>query len=249
MSAPSGPSWPCCRSAATTRGGRWGSSSCACTSSTGSTSTARRREASSRAAAVGLRPVKDAVDRRQQARRELGGDLGGTAPCPGPARCGRVDPRRAAGACSLYVQDGKLKHHYSMLGVLEYTQESETPLPTGRGQRRGRFRRRRAQAGDGRGGDVARERRARRLGADGAHPAWTLLRLRGHGHRLRQRPRLDRSYADKAPFRFTGEIKQVTFDIAPHLARRRPGTPRARGSDPRGTRGERLKDEGARGAS
>ena len=131
MSAPSGPSWPCCRSAATTRGGRWGSSSCACTSSTGSTSTARRREASSRAAAVGLRPVKDAVDRRQQARRELGGDLGGTAPCPGPARCGRVDPRRAAGACSLYVQDGKLKHHYSMLGVLEYTQESETPLPTG----------------------------------------------------------------------------------------------------------------------
>ena len=28
---------------------------------------------------------------------------------------------------------------------------------------------------------------------------------------------VDRSYADKAPFRFTGEIKQVTFDIAPHL--------------------------------
>jgi len=28
---------------------------------------------------------------------------------------------------------------------------------------------------------------------------------------------VDRSYADKAPFRFTGEITQVTFDIAPHL--------------------------------
>ena len=26
---------------------------------------------------------------------------------------------------------------------------------------------------------------------------------------------VDRSYADKAPFRFTGEIKQVVFDIAP----------------------------------
>ena len=33
------------------------------------------------------------------------------------------------------------------------------------------------------------------------------------GHRLRQRPR-STAYADKAPFRFTGEIKQVTFDIA-----------------------------------
>ena len=31
------------------------------------------------------------------------------------------------GGFSLYVQDGKLKHHYSMLGVLEYTQAAETP--------------------------------------------------------------------------------------------------------------------------
>ena len=29
---------------------------------------------------------------------------------------------------------------------------------------------------------------------------------------------VDRSYADKAPFRFTGEIKQVVFDIAPDLS-------------------------------
>src|SRR5205809_730561 len=28
---------------------------------------------------------------------------------------------------------------------------------------------------------------------------------------------VDRSYADKAPFAFTGEIKQVVFDIAPHM--------------------------------
>ena len=35
------------------------------------------------------------------------------------------------GGFALYVQDGKLKHHYSMLGVLEYTQEAETTLPTG----------------------------------------------------------------------------------------------------------------------
>jgi arylsulfatase len=29
---------------------------------------------------------------------------------------------------------------------------------------------------------------------------------------------VDRSYADKAPFAFTGEIKQVVFDIAPHMS-------------------------------
>jgi hypothetical protein len=29
---------------------------------------------------------------------------------------------------------------------------------------------------------------------------------------------VDRSYADKASFAFTGEIKQVVFDVAPHLS-------------------------------
>jgi arylsulfatase len=29
---------------------------------------------------------------------------------------------------------------------------------------------------------------------------------------------VDRSYEDKAPFAFTGEIKQVVFDVAPHLS-------------------------------
>ena len=40
---------------------------------------------------------------------------------------------------------------------------------------------------------------------------------------------VDRSYADKAPFAFTGEIRQVVFDVAPHLseedARRSTSTP------------------------
>src|SRR6185369_442322 len=35
------------------------------------------------------------------------------------------------GGFSLYVKDGKLKHHYSMLGVFEYTQAADVPLPTG----------------------------------------------------------------------------------------------------------------------
>jgi arylsulfatase len=28
---------------------------------------------------------------------------------------------------------------------------------------------------------------------------------------------VDRSYADQAPFAFTGTVKKVVFDVAPHL--------------------------------
>jgi arylsulfatase len=31
---------------------------------------------------------------------------------------------------------------------------------------------------------------------------------------------VDRSYADKAPFAFTGTVKKVVFDVAPHLDER-----------------------------
>ena len=48
---------------------------------------------------------------------------------------------------------------------------------------------------------------------------------------------VDRSYADKAPFRFTGEIKQVVFDIAPGPERGgRAGAPRARAAGARSAR-------------
>ena len=46
---------------------------------------------------------------------------------------------------------------------------------------------------------------------------------------------VDRSYADRAPFAFTGTIKKVIFDIKPHLteedeqALHESGAPRARG--------------------
>ena len=122
------------------------------------------------------------------------------------------------GGFSLYVQDGKLKHTYSMLGVFEYTQASETAAPDRRGQRRARLRRRRAQAGDRRGGDAARQRRAGRHRADGAHRACRFSGYAGMDIGCDNGLVVDRSYADKAPFRFTGEIKQVIFDIAPHLS-------------------------------
>ena len=54
------------------------------------------------------------------------------------------------GGFALFVQDGKLRHTYSFLGVQEFRQESDTPLPSRRGQRADGVRRRRAQAGHGR---------------------------------------------------------------------------------------------------
>ena len=52
------------------------------------------------------------------------------------------------GGFALFVQDGKLKHTYSFLGVQEYTQEAEEPLPAGDVQRGDGVRRRRGEARD-----------------------------------------------------------------------------------------------------
>ena len=122
------------------------------------------------------------------------------------------------GGFSLFVQDGKLKHTYSMLGVLEYTQAAETSLPEG---------------------DVNVELV---FAADAPKPATggkvTLLvngepvasgrmehtvpgRFSGYSGMDIGRDNglvVDLSYADKAPFGFTGEIKRVVFDIAPHMS-------------------------------
>ena len=151
------------------------------------------------------------------------------------------------GGFALYVQDGKLKHHYSMLGVLEYTQASVTPLPSG---------------------DVNVELI---FAADAPKPATggevTLLvngEPVGSGRMEHTVPSrfnfyagmdigcdngnvVDLSYADKAPFRFTGEIQAGRVRHRPADERGgRESPPRARGPGPGDARGERLKDAGER---
>src|SRR4051794_40932513 len=120
------------------------------------------------------------------------------------------------GGFSLFVEDGKLKHAYAFLGVFEYRQESDGPLPAG---------------------DVNVQMV---FAADEAKPATpgtvTLLvngALVGGGRLDHTVPFgfsgysgldvgrdnglvVDRSYADKAPFVFTGTVKKVAFDVAPH---------------------------------
>jgi arylsulfatase len=122
------------------------------------------------------------------------------------------------GGFSLYVQDGVLKHHYSMLGVLEYTQAAETPLPAGDVNVELVF------AADepkpATGGEVTLLVNGEPV-ASGRMEHTVPARFSGYSGMdigCDNGLVVDRSYADKAPFRFTGEIKQVTFDIAPHMS-------------------------------
>ena len=121
------------------------------------------------------------------------------------------------GGFALYVQDGKLKHRYSMLGVMEYTQESEAPLPTGDVGIELVFAADAPKPATGgevtllvNGEQVASGRMEHTVPSRFSFYAGMDIGC-DNGHVV------DPSYADKAPFRFTGEIKQVTFDIAPHL--------------------------------
>ncbi len=120
------------------------------------------------------------------------------------------------GGFSLFVQDGKLKHTYAFLGVFEYKQESEGTLPSG---------------------DVNVQMTFTADEAKPATPGQVTLFVNGtpvgsgrldhtvpfifSGYAGMDVGRdnglvVDRSYADKAPFAFTGTVKKVTFDVAPH---------------------------------
>ena len=88
--------------------------------------------------------------------------------------------------------------------------------PEWRRQRRDGLRRRRAEAGDRGRGDVARQRGARCVGADGAHRPCTVFRLRRHGHRVRQRPRR------RPQLRGQGAVPVHGRDQAGHLRHRAP---------------------------
>ncbi|HEX6026157.1 MAG TPA: arylsulfatase [Solirubrobacter sp.] len=122
------------------------------------------------------------------------------------------------GGFSLFVQDGKLKHTYSMMGVYVYRQESETPLPTGDVTVQLVF------AADApkpaTGGEVTLLVNDEPVGS-GRMEHTVPLRFSGYSGMDVGRDNglpVDRSYADKSPFAFTGTIKKVVFDLQPHLS-------------------------------
>jgi hypothetical protein len=122
------------------------------------------------------------------------------------------------GGFVLYVQDGKLRHHYSFLGIQEYTQESDKKLPTGDVSVEMVFAADEPKPATGgevtllvNGDPVASGRMEHTVPSRFNFYAGIDIGC-DNGHVV------DLRYADKAPFRFTGEVKQVTFDIAPHMS-------------------------------
>jgi len=122
------------------------------------------------------------------------------------------------GGFSLFVQDGRLKHTYSMMGVQVYKQEATDPLPSGRVNVRLEF------AADGprmgTGGEVSLFVNDRKV-AEGRMDHTVPIRFSGYAGMdvgCDNGMPVDRSYADRSPFAFTGQIYRVTFDLQPHLA-------------------------------
>src|SRR6478752_806085 len=122
------------------------------------------------------------------------------------------------GGFALFVQDGTLKHTYSFVGVQEFRQESRTPLPIGSVNVRMEF------AADApkpaTGGEVTLYVNDEPVGGGriehtvpARFSAYAGLDIgRDNGMPV------DRSYADKSPFAFTGTIKRVVFDVNPHVS-------------------------------
>jgi arylsulfatase A-like enzyme len=122
------------------------------------------------------------------------------------------------GGFALFVQDGKLKHTYAFLGVFEYRQESEGELPTGDVNVELTFAADEAKPATP--GDVTLFVNGEPVGR-GRLDHTVPFGFSGYAGLDVGRDNglvVDRSYADKAPFAFTGKVKKVVFDVAPHLA-------------------------------
>jgi hypothetical protein len=121
------------------------------------------------------------------------------------------------GGFSLFIQDGKLKHTYSFVGVLEFKQESDTALPSGNVSVRMEFVADAPKPATG--GEVTLYVNDERVGG-GRMEHTVPVRFTGYAGMDIGRDNgmpVDRSYADKSPFAFTGTVKKVVFDVAPHV--------------------------------
>ena len=121
------------------------------------------------------------------------------------------------GGFSLFVDDGKLTHTYSMMGVFVYRQQATEPLPEGEVSVRMEFAADAAKPATG--GEVTLFVNDRPVGK--GHMDHTVpIRFSAYAGMDIGRDNggvVDRSYEDRKPFPFTGTIKKVVFDIKPHL--------------------------------
>ena len=122
------------------------------------------------------------------------------------------------GGFSLFVQDGKLTHTYSMMGVFIFRQQATEPLPTGEVNVRMEF------AADApkpaTGGQVTLYVNDRQVGG-GRMDHTVPMRFSGYAGMDIGRDNggvVDRSYADRrrrSPS--PAPIRKVVFDVKPHL--------------------------------
>ncbi len=120
------------------------------------------------------------------------------------------------GGFTLYVKDGKLRHTYSMMGVLVFKQVAEEDLPTGEVTVRMEFAADAATPATG--GEVTLFIGDRPVG--GGHMDHTVpVRFSGYAGMDIGRDNggvVDLDYENEKPFAFTGTVKKVVFDIKPH---------------------------------
>ena len=119
------------------------------------------------------------------------------------------------GGFSLFVDDGKLTHTYSMMGVFVFRQVAEEPLPEGEVSVRMHF------AADepkpATGGEVTLYIGDRAVGR-GRMDHTVPIRFSGYAGMDIGRDNggvVDLAYEDRKPFEFTGTIKKVYFEVEP----------------------------------
>ena len=120
------------------------------------------------------------------------------------------------GGFSLFVDDGKLTHTYSMMGVFVFRQQAEEPLPEGEVTVRMEFVADEAKPATG--GEVTLFIDDRPVGT-GRMDHTVPVRFSGYAGMDIGRDNggvVDRGYENRKPFAFTGTIKKVVFDINPH---------------------------------
>ena len=120
------------------------------------------------------------------------------------------------GGFSLFVDDGKLTHTYSMMGVFVFRQQAEEPLPEGEVTVRMQFAADAAKPATG--GEVTLFVDDRPVGK-GRMDHTVPIRFSGYAGMDIGRDNggvVDLGYENRKPFAFTGTIKKVTFDVNPH---------------------------------
>ncbi len=120
------------------------------------------------------------------------------------------------GGFSLFVDDGKLTHTYSMMGVFVFRQQAEEPLPEGRVTVRMQFAADAAKPATG--GEVTLFINDKPVGK-GRMDHTVPIRFSGYAGMDIGRDNagvVDLGYENRKPFAFSGTIKKVTFDVNPH---------------------------------